>query len=192
MRLLKTVLYVIAFTVWCQAALHILSSIQCNSYKAISSITQQKLARLDGRATLQWGRAHCGIKGNEVADRAANLGHNNIMSAMSDLSFEELSLILEGNANQYWERSWRRNVILTDTGKFMFNLKPRICNTSWIKIKSRRLECSITRLRIGHAGVNKHLHRFEMKEAPLISVKWKKQSSTFCCIASDTESKETN
>ena len=56
---------------------------------------------------------------------------------------------------------------LSNKGKFLSSLQERITSNSWIQLNSRRAETAITRLRIGHAGVNYHLHRFEMEDSPL-------------------------
>lgn len=67
----------------------------------------------------------------------------------------------------YWSELWKSTVALTGKGRFMSGLLEEIKNNSWMKLKSRRVACSITRLRIGHAGVNNHSHRFNLSDTPL-------------------------
>ena len=116
---------------------------------------------------LEWVRAHCGIYGNEIADRAALTAHKNIQSTRSHLSKEEILNAIDFKFAESWSRNWKTNVILTNKGKILSGLQNEIKNNSWFSLNSRKVESAITRLRIGHAGVGAHLHRFEMQDDPL-------------------------
>lgn len=149
-----------------QSALQCITNISNRSYKSITPLIQQSLCKRKN-IKLQWVRAHCNIKGNEVADRAAHFAHNNTQSTRSFLSREESLICLENSFAEYWRKTWKTNVVLSRKGKFLSEHQNKILNNSWIQHKSRRLESAITRLRIGHAGVNAHLNRFEMSDSPL-------------------------
>ena len=46
----------------------------------------------------------------------------------------------------------------------MSGLLDTIRSTPWLRLKSRRMESIVARLRIGHVGVRSHLKRFNMSE----------------------------
>ena len=148
-----------------QAALHILCSPANKAYRTIAGTVQDLLKNLEN-VKLQWVKAHVGIKGNEVADRAAHIAHNNNLSERTFLNQEEIHNKIQKCTKQYWTRYWKEQVIQTNTGSFLSSMTEEIADTSWIKASSRQLEKSITRLRIGHVGLNKHLFRFEMADSP--------------------------
>jgi hypothetical protein len=106
-----------------------------------------------------------GIKGNEVADRAANMGHLNSQSASSVLSLEESLNVLRGKLHQHWTRTWKTSVAHTQKGTFLSNImdEPRLPH--WLCLKSCRMKCAAAWLRIGHSSVRSHLHRFNMSDS---------------------------
>ena len=71
---------------------------------------------------------------------------------------------------QYWKRNWKCGVLLSGKGKHLSGLQKEIKDNSWLKIKSRRIETAITRMRLGHAGINQHLYRFELYDSPLCEI----------------------
>lgn len=149
-----------------QSALYIISNTDNPSYKVVTYEIHLLLQQRPN-VSLQWTRAHCGIKGNEIADRAANMGHGNSFSCRSQMSKEENCNLINKCFTEHWRKNWKCSVILSNKGKFLSNLQKNIPNNSWITMKSRRIETAIARLRIGHVGVNSHLHRFEMRDSPL-------------------------
>ena len=116
---------------------------------------------------MHWVKAHCGIKGNEIADTTANLAHSNIISTLSPITVDEYHSLLWRKLIISWEKKWRESVNLTGKGKFMAEQLSHIEESDWFEIKPRKMESVISRFRIGHVGVYNHLHRFEMADSPL-------------------------
>ena len=66
----------------------------------------------------------------------------------------------------------KRWQLVYDTRKQNLHLgeiKPVIEKWPWTNTQSRQIEVAMSRLRLGHVGLNQHLHRFNMAESPLCS-----------------------
>jgi hypothetical protein len=94
-----------------QAALQILYSLSGCSYCSII-VQIHKLMQIKGldRVMMCWVRGHSNIRGNEVADRMANLAHTNDRSARSSLCFEEWLCLLETKFFEHWSLWWSGEV----------------------------------------------------------------------------------
>ena len=149
-----------------QSALQAISNINTPSFRNIIQPIQKILSQNE-QITLHWVKAHCGIKGNEIADTTANLAHSNIISTLSPITVEEYSSLLWKKLILYWEKRWKEEVNLTNKGKFMAEQLSHIEESDWYEIKPRKMESVVSRFRIGHVGVYNHLHRFEMADSPL-------------------------
>lgn len=78
----------------CMSALCVIQEIAKPRYNAFCYEIQQLLVEFAGRVVLQWVPSHCGIDGNEVADRVAFLCHDNNSSVRTVLNYEELPPLL--------------------------------------------------------------------------------------------------
>ena len=114
---------------------------------------------------LHWVKAHNGIIGNEIADRAANLGHQNNRTEMFPLSQNEYQSIIKGKITEYWNENWIRETSISGKGLFLRTIRTKIkYNNTLFSLKNRRDQVVINRLRMGHVGVNSYLNRFNMAE----------------------------
>ena len=149
-----------------KSALHIIVNTFDPSYKNIAFQIQKLLYDLGERVKLQWVRGHIGVLGNETADRAANLGHSNSYSTLTDLSFNEVLKQIKEKCFRMWVRLWKERVTNTQRGDFMSEHIDQPVFRPWLSLNCRLYETVSARFRIGHFGLNSHMNRFEMRESP--------------------------
>lgn len=151
-----------------QVSLHLIKNIQNPKYRTVVFAIQRNIV-LSRCIELQWVRGHFGLRGNEIADRAAHLGHSNDRSAITVLCLEEIFTVMNRCMRSLWQREWKNKVNQTQTGQFFSNIFEFPDYRPWLISGTRRIDCVTARLRIGHVGVGSHLHRFNMKDNNMCS-----------------------
>ena len=134
------------------------------NYSVLTSLIQKIVLQLNETKSvhLVWLRGHAGIRGNDIADRAAKQGHNLNQITETPLTFSEHICLLNKKSHQYWEKVWKEKVHSTGVGKHLLALRENIKHLPWTKHNDRRTEVVMNRLRLGHAGLNSYMFRFEM------------------------------
>ena len=125
------------------------------------------IKNLHNKVFLHWVKAHCGILGNEIADRGANQAHQNNRSEILPLPKEYYYNLLKKQFIVNWNQYWRSSITLTSKGQYLLNFRETISNKLLIFSSfSRREQVILTRLRIGHAAVQSYKHRFHISDDP--------------------------
>ena len=126
-----------------------------------------KIKNQNNTIVLHWVKAHCGILGNEIADRGANQAHRNNRSELLQLPKEYFYNLYNRYFRENWNQYWRSSITLTSKGQYLLNFRQAISNKLLIYAPfTRREQVILTRLRIGHAAVQSYKQRFKISDDP--------------------------
>ena len=119
----------------------------------------QMLTNEDFDITIQWLCSHVGTPGNEKADQLANEGH-----AKETTNFHLEISEINRKVRKTMTKTWHQQYDSKRDECHLGHIKKSISHWPWATVKnSRKLETTLVRLRIGHAGLNEYLTRFKMK-----------------------------
>ena len=123
----------------------ILQSLQSPGGEQIFSNIRQELSLLKNKTsvTLQWIPSHCGVRGNEEADRLSKIGSKLEQSA-HPMFYSEAKAILRDNFRTEWQQR-----LDTGTEEDSIHL-------------DRAAQVTIFTLRTGHCQLLSHLHRLKI------------------------------
>ena len=125
---------------------------------------------LDSSTILHWVKSHVGIHGNEVADKAANLGHKNLQSALYPLHSEEINCQVKSGFLTQWDRYWKDSCIQQQKGLFLRAIRPSLLTPTPVSTGVRKLDTAIFRLRLGHAGVLHYFYKIGKTDTSICSL----------------------
>lgn len=102
-----------------------------------------------------WVPAHVGVEGNEQVDMLAKGSlKNKHVDLRTPLNKEEAKSIIRKYAQSVWQGYWDNS----ETGRHLYNVQRQVGAGRMVGWK-RREESLITRLRIGHTGLNLSLYK---------------------------------
>lgn len=142
-----------------------------DSYSAIVSIYNQKsesrpdlimeilqnlfeLKQIKIEVQFMWVPAHVGIKGNEEADKLAKqvVDEDRVEIELSH-SLKEIKSVIKEEMIKKWQQYWDNE----SKGRHLYAIQKKV-GKGRKRGRNRREESIITRLRVGHTGLNKTLH----------------------------------
>ena len=113
--------------------------------------------------TIQWIPSHVGVDGNEEADKIAKSAHENHQTTLAALDVSDAKVLVRRAQHARWQLIYDREKQNLHIGP----IKPTIQKWPWSNSKKRQAETAMVRMRLGHVGLNKHLHRFNIADSPL-------------------------
>ena len=121
----------------------------------------QMLNDEDFDITIQWIPSHVGTAGNEKVDQLAKDAH---MKATTNfhLDLPEINRKIRKKTIAKWQQRYDAQRDTLHLGL----IKKKIANWPWALVKSRKLETTLAKLRMGHVGLNQYLARFNQRDDP--------------------------
>ena len=113
------------------------------------TLIRQKLHSLRDRGKtvdLVWLPSHCGISGNERADRSAKTATERAVPPGLRVPYFDLNALVKQYVAKLWQRRWEED----PKGAKLRGLKPRLGHWVSSSAGSRREEVVLSRLRMGH------------------------------------------
>ena len=147
-----------------QAVLHALSGPRLDSCGFLRSILilLSDLSHHCVGVSFQWVPSHCGIVGNEQADRLAQQAHDLPYASLTPVPLIGLKREASKTILEACNLRWRFLSSITHLGLIKNFFHPLPCSG----LGSRRFDVVVTRLRLGHCGLRDHLHRLKLVSSP--------------------------
>ncbi|KAG0697406.1 Histone deacetylase 11 [Chionoecetes opilio] len=110
----------------------------------------------------QWVPSHAGIPGNEVADSATRMALTEVNTTPFPLPLSTATRLISRVCRSTWNNMLGDALRITSMGQYRSDSSPQ----PWIRKKSRVLDVTLTRLRLGHTRLTAHLHRLCLSPDP--------------------------
>ena len=118
-----------------------------------------EISEQDGNLIFIWVPAHCGIIGNEAADKLAKGAlSNKQIDKIVPFELKEAYALVDEGIGATWQREWTNN----KKGRALFEIEPRATNKIKYSNIAREKETCITRMRLGKCYLNSYLHKINV------------------------------
>uniref|UniRef100_A0A3P9LEU6 Reverse transcriptase domain-containing protein n=1 Tax=Oryzias latipes TaxID=8090 RepID=A0A3P9LEU6_ORYLA len=112
-----------------------------------------RLANLKINIRFMWVPAHRGVEGNEMADFLAKRALKRGIEIEIPLGRTEFRAIIRRRIMEEWQTQWERE----RKGRHLFSIQDKVGRGMNVRVNTRD-SCIISRLRMGHTGLNNTLH----------------------------------
>ncbi|XP_054260409.1 uncharacterized protein LOC128985061 [Macrosteles quadrilineatus] len=150
-----------------KSALQLLKQYKPSSYyHRIQEIFHLLNLSTDKEICFQWIPGHCGLQGNEKADRIAKAATNMHPIPSKELTLTSCIAASQRLLTQKWVEKWKDE----PTGRHLYDLLKEPNNTDIYKNLPRSVSTFASRARTGHIVTQSYLFRFQLAESPLCLV----------------------
>lgn len=111
-----------------------------------------------------WVPAHCDIKGNELADKAAKSATKFSKKCTNPILFSDIKSFLKQQIRKQWQLEWNLEV-----NNKLFKVDSIVGKKYFLGFKSRLEEIKYTRLRLGHTRFT-HKHLLLNEQQPMCNI----------------------
>ena len=121
----------------------------------------KRLFESNYQVILQWVPSHSNITENEIADKIAKTGHNQILVESSAITFDYVKDQINQNMLTTWTNQWQQ---CKSKGKYYekFEMKPGISRFYYLSNNcSKLIFATIMQLKFGHGYFRSYLHRLK-------------------------------
>ena len=119
----------------------------------------EQIKRKGIEVDIKWTAGHAEIKGNEEADRLAKEAES-MTDEDKTISQAEFRQAAKTHGLTTWQRQWD----VSENGRFLYGLKPKVSKKSVFDFPNKKLYSQIAQLRIGYAKLNDYLHKIVVSE----------------------------
>ena len=152
---------------------------------AVKALVSALCARTSVR--LVWVKGHCGIPGNERADKAAKPALTSFSSIVPIIGQPRIPLSVSKSLcrlrlKSRWQQRWLRELIPHYGLDSLCRLRVSVDRWSVVPLGSRPAQTTLARLRIGHCRLNFRLSRFDSDISPLCACGLSESVSHFLLI----------
>ena len=139
-----------------------------NTYRSLICTHFSTIKNQGKTLTIEWVPAHRGIPGNDTSDTAAKEAHSLPFITIPALPTQDIKHGITRALSTAWTDYWIQQRNNSRAGHHLAQIKQTIKEWPWASIPTnRKLETALSRLRIGHSGLNSHMYRMGMNHTPL-------------------------
>ena len=111
-----------------------------------------------------WVPAHCGIKGNEFADKIAKEATKYSKNCKNPILFSDIKAFIKNEAIKKWQHNWNSKV-----NNKLFSVDSSVGKKYFSGFNTRIEEIKFTRLRLGHTKLT-HSFRYTNEPQPVCNI----------------------